>query len=132
VTRSWETGQPAIEIHEFEVEREFLYWRHFSVRNVWSLLMLCNCNITCDHIFFNENRSFSCNIEQHFLQVNGTCSFLSWQIQFKYMYKSELVNLRLIKWEITRNLTSYERFSKNDLFRFLLGFLQKKNILLNI
>jgi hypothetical protein len=35
VTRSCETGQPAVEIHEFEVEREFLYWRHFSVRNVW-------------------------------------------------------------------------------------------------
>jgi hypothetical protein len=39
------------------------------------------------------------------------------------MYKSELVNLRSIKWEITRNLTSNQRV---DLFRFLLGFLQKK------
>jgi hypothetical protein len=41
VTRSCETGQLTIEIHEFEVEKEFLYWRHFSVRNVWSLLILC-------------------------------------------------------------------------------------------
>jgi hypothetical protein len=63
VTRSCETGQPAVEIHEFEVEREFLYWRHFSVRNVWSLLILCNYDITGDHILFNENHSFSCNIE---------------------------------------------------------------------
>jgi hypothetical protein len=48
-------GQPTIEIHEFEVEREFHYWKHLSVRSVWSLLILCNCDITCDHIFFNEN-----------------------------------------------------------------------------
>jgi hypothetical protein len=49
--RNWfDPTPPAIEIHEFEVEREFLYWRHFSVRYVWSLLILCNCDITCDHI----------------------------------------------------------------------------------
>ena len=35
VTRSCETGQPAIEIHEFEVEREFLYWRHEMSGHYW-------------------------------------------------------------------------------------------------
>ena len=110
-----EEEESAIEIHEFEVEREFLYWRHFPFEmsgHYWYFATAILHVIT----FFSTKIVV-------LVAILNNASF-KWMTRipfFRDKYSNTCINC--IKWEITRNLTSYE---KSRSFSFFIGLSAKE------